>query len=228
MKILVVGDNKRVVKFLKQGLEEEEYEVEVVHDVDEGFRWIATGSYDLVILDALPGRKDAITLVRDLRAKDILTPVLMLSVKGTVEDIVAGLDAGADVYMKKPFAFAELLARVKALQRRTEFKRGAKIIYADLCLYPEARKAWRNEKRIDLTATECNLLELFMRNPNQVLTCDIIASAIWGDASGRFRNVIYLYIKYLRKKVDQGFDKKLIHNVWGAGYILRKMRMSGQ
>ncbi len=134
-------DDKKIAKFIQRGLEEEKYEVDVVYDGETGYQRILDGTYGLVILDVVLPKKDGLTMVRELRGKKILIPVLMLTVKDSVEDIVAGLNAGADDYLKKPFAFAELLARVKALQRRSEQERGAKIHFADLCIDPVLHKA---------------------------------------------------------------------------------------
>lgn len=222
MKILVVEDDTKIAKFIKRGLEEEKFEVDVVHDGEAGFQRVLDGSYGLVILDVVLAKKDGLTLVMDLREKMIVTPVLMLTVKDTVDDIVAGLDAGADDYLKKPFAFAELLARVKALQRRSEQERGAKLYFADLCLDPVAHKAWRSEVHIDLTAKEYELLEFFVRHPNQVVSRNMIADAVWEGGFDKFTNIIDVYINYLRKKIDRGKDKKLIHTVRGVGYILKE------
>jgi DNA-binding response OmpR family regulator len=222
MKILVVEDDKRVAQFIKRGLKEEKYEVDVVHDGEAGFQRILDGAYGLVILDVLLAKKDGLTLVGDLREKKIVTPVLMLTIKDTVDDIVAGLDAGADDYLKKPFVFAELLARVKALQRRSEQERGAKLYFADICIDPVLHKAWRSEVLIDLTAKEYELLEFFVRHPNQVVTRNMLADAIWEGGFDKFTNIIDVYINYLRKKIDRVKDKKLIHTVRGVGYILKE------
>jgi DNA-binding response OmpR family regulator len=222
MKILVVEDDKRIAKFIKRGLEEEKYEVDVVHDGEAGFQRVLDGAYGLVILDVMLAKKDGLALVRELREKKIVIPVLMLTVKDSVEDVIAGLDAGADDYLKKPFAFAELLARVKALQRRSEHERGARIHFADLCLDPVTHKAWRNETLIDLTAKEYELLEFFARHPNQVVTRNMIADAVWGGGFDKFTNIIDVYVNYLRKKIDRGKDKKLIHTARGVGYILKE------
>lgn len=221
MKILVVEDDKKVAKFIQRGLEEE-YEVDVVHDGEAGYQRIMDGTYGLVILDVVLAKKDGLTLVRDLRVENNLTQVLMLTVKDSVDDIVAGLDAGADDYLRKPFAFAELLARVKALQRRSEQERGAKMHFADLCIDPVLHKAWRGEALLDLTAKEYELLEFFVRHPNQVLTRNMIADEVWQGAFDKFTNIIDVYINYLRKKIDRGKDKKLIHTVRGIGYILKE------
>jgi DNA-binding response OmpR family regulator len=222
MKILVVEDDKKIAKFIARGLEQEKYEVDVVHDGERGYERIQDGTYGLVILDVLLPKKDGVTLVRDLRARKNPVPVIMLSVKNTEEDIVAGLNAGADDYVKKPFAFAELLARVKSLQRRTEHERGAKIYFADLCIDPVAHKVWRNDVLLEMTEKEYQLLEYFVRHPNQVLTRNMIADAVWEGGFDKFTNIIDVYVNYLRKKLDKGKDKRLIHTVRGIGYILKK------
>lgn len=222
MKILVVEDEKKVASFIKRGLEEEKYEVDVAYDGDDGLQKLLDGSYSLVILDVMLPKKDGLAVVKDLRTKKILTPVLMLTAKDTVDDIVAGLNSGSDDYLTKPFAFAELLARVRALLRRSEQERGAEIRFADLRLDPVTHKVWRKDKEIDLTAKEYSLLEFFMRNPNQVLTRTTIAENVWDYIFDSFTNIIDVYVNYLRKKIDRDADKKLIHTVRGVGYILKE------
>ncbi|MRR33695.1 response regulator transcription factor [bacterium] len=222
MKILVVEDEKKVASFIKRGLEEEKYEVDVAYDGDDGLQKLLDGSYSLVILDVMLPKKDGLSVVKDLRTKKILTPVLMLTAKDTVDDIVAGLNSGSDDYLTKPFAFAELLARVRALLRRSEQERGAEIRFADLRLDPVTHKVWRKDKEIDLTAKEYSLLEFFMRNPNQVLTRTTIAENVWDYIFDSFTNIIDVYVNYLRKKIDRDADKKLIHTVRGVGYILKE------
>ncbi|NMC73562.1 MAG: response regulator transcription factor [Geobacteraceae bacterium] len=222
MKILVVEDEKKVASFIKRGLEEEKYEVDVTYDGEEGFQKSLDGSYSLVILDVMLPKKDGLTVVKDLRARKVLIPVLMLTAKDTVDDIVAGLNSGSDDYLTKPFAFAELLARVRALLRRSEQERGAEIRFADLRLDPVTHKVWRKDKEIDLTAKEYSLLEFFMRNPNQVLTRTTIAENVWDYIFDSFTNIIDVYVNYLRKKIDRDADKKLIHTVRGVGYILKE------
>jgi heavy metal response regulator len=222
MKILVVEDEKKVASFIKRGLEEEKYEVDVAYDGDEGCQKILDGSYSLVILDVMLPKKDGFAVVKEMRMKKLQTPVLMLTAKDTVEDIVAGLNSGSDDYLTKPFAFAELLARVRALLRRSEQERGAEIRFADLRLDPVTHKVWRKDKEIDLTAKEYSLLEFFMRNPNQVLTRTTIAENVWDYIFDSFTNIIDVYVNYLRKKIDRDADKKLIHTVRGVGYILKE------
>jgi heavy metal response regulator len=222
MKILVVEDEKKVTSFIKRGLEEEKYEVDTAYDGEEGAKKATEGHFDLVILDVMLPKKDGLAVVKELREKKILTPVLMLTAKDSVEDIVAGFSSGSDDYLTKPFAFAELLARVRALLRRSEQDRGAEIKFADLRLDPVTHKVWRKEKEIDLTSKEYGLLEYMMRNPNQVLTRTMIAEHVWDYTFDSFTNIIDVYVNYLRKKIDRDADKKLIHTVRGVGYILKE------
>jgi DNA-binding response OmpR family regulator len=167
-------------------------------------------------------KKDGLTVIREIREADSRIPVLMLTARGTTEDIVSGLEAGSDDYLTKPFAFAELLARVRALLRRSEQDRGAEIFFADLRLDPVSHKVWRSGNEIDLTAKEYGLLEYMVRNPNTVLSRAMIAEHVWDYAFDSFTNIIDVYVNYLRKKVDKDHSTKLIHTVRGQGYILRE------
>jgi heavy metal response regulator len=222
MRILVVEDEKKVSSFIKRGLEEENYEVETAPDGEEGLAMATEKSFDLVVLDWMLPKKDGLAVVKELRGRKTMTPVLMLTAKDSLEDIVAGLDSGSDDYLTKPFAFAELLARVRALLRRSEMDRGAEIRFADLRLDPVTHKVWRKDREIDLTAKEYGLLEYFMRNPNQVLTRTMIADHVWDYTFDSFTNIIDVYVNYLRKKIDRDADRKLIHTVRGVGYILKE------
>jgi heavy metal response regulator len=222
MKILVVEDEKKVSSFIKRGLEEEKYEVDTAFDGEEGLKMALERPYEVVVLDWMLPKKDGLSVLKELRAQKRSTPVLMLTAKDTVEDIVAGLDSGSDDYLTKPFAFAELLARVRALLRRSEMDRGAELRFADLRIDPVTHKVWRGDKEIDLTAKEYALLEYFMRNPNQVLTRTMIADHVWDYTFDSFTNIIDVYVNYLRKKIDRDADKKLIHTVRGVGYILKE------
>ncbi|MBP1751510.1 MAG: winged-helix transcriptional response regulator [Geobacteraceae bacterium] len=222
MKILVIEDEKKVANFIKRGLEEEKFEVDTANDGETGLQMAIEGSYCLVILDVMLPKRDGMSVVRELRSRKMMVPVLMLTAKDSLDDIVAGLNSGSDDYLTKPFAFAELLARVRALLRRTELERGAEIRFADLRLDPVTHKVWRKDKEIDLTAKEYALLEFFMRNPNQVLTRTTIAENVWDYVFDSFTNIIDVYVNYLRKKVDRDADKKLIHTARGLGYILKE------
>jgi heavy metal response regulator len=222
MKILVVEDEKKVAGFIKRGLEEDNYEVSVSHDGAEGLKLAMEDDFSLVVLDIMLPKKDGLAVVKELRAAGKQVPVLMLTARDTTDDIVSGLDAGSDDYLTKPFAFAELLARVRALVRRGELDRGAEIHFADLRLDPVAHKVWRSGVEIDLTSKEYGLLEYLMRNPNTVLSRAMIAEHVWDYAFDSFTNIIDVYVNYLRKKVDKDFPTKLIHTVRGQGYILRE------
>jgi heavy metal response regulator len=222
MRILVVEDEKKVSSFIKRGLEEEQYEVEVANDGEEGLAMAMGRPFDLIILDWMLPKRDGVSVLKELRDRKNDTPVLMLTAKDTVEDIVTGLETGSDDYLTKPFAFAELLARVKALIRRSEMDRGAELHFADLRIDPVTHKVWRADKEIDLTAKEYALLEYFMRNPNQVLTRTMIADHVWDYTFDSFTNIIDVYVNYLRKKIDRDAPKKLIHTVRGVGYILKE------
>ena len=222
MKILVVEDEKKVAGFIKRGLEEDNYEVIVTHDGADGFKQALENDFSLIVLDVMLPKMDGLMIVRELRAAGKRTPVLMLTARDTTDDIVSGLEAGSDDYLTKPFAFAELLARVRALLRRGEQDRGAEISFADLRLDPVTHKIWRGDKEIDLTSKEYGLLEYMMRNPNTVLSRAMIAEHVWDYAFDSFTNIIDVYINYLRRKVDKEHATKLIHTVRGQGYILRE------
>ena len=222
MRILVVEDEKKVASFIKRGLEEEGYSVDIAYDGDEGLKMGTDEEYELILMDLMLPQKDGLEVIRDLREQDIRTPVLCLTAKDKVDDIVSGLDSGSDDYLTKPFAFAELLARVRALIRRGTSERGAEITFADLRLDPVAHKVWRSDKEIDLTTKEYALLEYMMRNPNQTLTRSMIAEQVWDYTFDSFTNIIDVYVNYLRKKIDRDFDKKLIHTVRGVGYVLKE------
>ncbi len=221
-RILVVEDEKKVASFIKRGLEEEEFQVDVAYDGEEGLHMAETNPYDLVLMDVMLPKMDGLSVIKEMRKKEIITPVLCLTAKDAVEDIVSGLDSGSDDYLTKPFAFAELLARVRSLLRRGQKDRGADIYFADLRLDPVAHKVWRGEKEIELTAKEYALMEYFMRNPNQILTRTMIAEHVWDYTFDSFTNIIDVYVNYLRKKVDRDYDKKLIHTVRGVGYVLKE------
>lgn len=222
MRILVVEDEKKVASFIQRGLEEEEFTVDVAHDGEEGVTMAGSVSYDLILMDVMLPKKDGLTAIREIREKQIETPVLCLTAKDTVDDIVSGLDVGSDDYLTKPFAFAELVARVKALIRRGSQDRGAELLFADLRLDPVTHRVWRDNTEIDLTSKEYALLEYFLRNANQVLTRTMIAEHVWDYTFDSFTNIIDVYVNYLRKKVDRNYDKKLIHTVRGVGYVLKE------
>ena len=222
MKILIVEDEKKVASFIKRGLEDDSYQVTLSHDGADGLKRAVSGEFDLIILDCMLPKKDGLTVLHELREAGNQIPVLMLTAKAETADVVSGLDAGADDYLVKPFAFAELQARVRALIRRSEQDRGAEIRFADLRLDPVNHKVWRGQTEIVLTAKEYNLLAYMVRNAGNVLTRANIADNCWEYPFETFTNIIDVYINYLRKKVDGKFSTKLIHTVRGQGYILKE------
>jgi DNA-binding response OmpR family regulator len=221
MKILLVEDDKKIAKLIQRGLENE-YEVEVAYDGEKGLELALEGSFGLIILDVMLTKKDGLTIVRELREKMNLTPVLILTCKTSVEDIVEGLNSGADDYITKPFDFSELTARIKALQRRTQHERGAKIYFADLCLDPVTHQVWQNEKEIELTQKEYELLEYLLRHPNQIITRGMIVDEVWAGTVDKFTNIVDVYIFYLRRKLNKGTGRNIIHSVRGKGYIVKE------
>ena len=221
MRLLVVEDEKKVAGFIKKGLEEEGYAVDLVSDGHEGLWMALDGAYDVILLDInLPGM-DGLEVLRELRKKELRTPVLLLTVRATIEDKVLGLDTGADDYLTKPFAFQELLARVRALLRRRVEAEPPVLQVADLTLDPARRVVFRGQEKIDLTTKEFALLDYFMRNVGRVLTRTMIAEHVWDYDFDPMTNVIDVYVNYLRKKIDVGREPKLIRTVRGAGYVLQ-------
>jgi heavy metal response regulator len=222
MRILVVEDEKKVASFIQRGLEAEHYTVDVAHDGDTGLARACDGHYDLLILDLmLPGR-DGAAVLHELRARRHTLPILLLTARAAVTDKVRGLDLGADDYLTKPFEFAELLARVRALLRRGAGAPAPILTLADLALDPATREVTRGGRRIELTAREFALLEYLLRNPGRVLSRAVIAQHVWGVSFDTFTNVIDVYVNYLRRKIDADFEPKLLHTVRGAGYVLKE------
>ncbi|MFI5253545.1 MAG: heavy metal response regulator transcription factor [Bacteroidota bacterium] len=221
MRILVVEDEKKVAKFLQQGLEEEHYAVDIANDGERGEFLATSERYDLIILDLLLPKKDGITVLRSIRGHRINTPVLVLTAKSATEHKVEGLDSGADDYLTKPFAFEELLARARSLLRRGAAEKSTLLKVGDLHLDTITHKAQREGKTIQLTAKEYSLLEYMMRNINRVLTRTLISEHIWNYNFDTGTNVIDVYVNHLRSKVDDGFPKKYIHTVRGVGYVLK-------
>lgn len=222
MRILVVEDERKVSTFIQRGLEEEGFSVEAAFDGEEGLKKAEAEPFDLILMDVMLPKMDGLTAIKSLRDKDIRTPILCLTARDSVDDKVSGLDIGADDYLAKPFAFVELVARCRALIRRGSNDRGAEILFADLRLDPVAHKVWRAGEAITLTSKEYALMEYFIRNPNRVLTRLMIAENVWDYTFDSFTNIIDVYVNYLRNKIDQKFDKKLIHTVRGAGYALKE------
>ena len=222
MRILVVEDEKKLASFIKRGLKEKGYAVDLAETGDDGLFQAEVNPYDLIILDIMLPGKDGLYVCRELRKKNIDVPIMMLTARDEVEDKVTGLDIGADDYMTKPFIFAEFLAHVRALLRRKGDKKNTKLKIADLELDQITHKVTRAGNNIELTSTEYSLLEYLMLNVNQVVTRTMISEHVWNDDFDSFSNVINVYINYVRKKVDGDFDKKLIHSIRGTGYILKE------
>jgi len=223
VKILVVDDERAVRESLRRALELEGYEIELADDGIAALETLeANGEPDAMILDVLMPGLDGLEVARQLRRGGSRLPILMLTARVEVDDRVAGLDAGADDYVTKPFALDELLARVRALLRRTHEDGTDKLGFADLELDPGTREVTRGGDSIDLTRTEFSLLELFMRNPRQVLTRSVIFERVWGYDFGFGSNSLDVYIGYLRRKTEAGDKPRLIQTIRGVGYALRE------
>jgi two-component system response regulator MprA len=225
MRILVVDDERAVRESLRRALELEGYAVELASDGEEALRRLEEpASIDAAILDVLMPGIDGLEVCRRLRGEGNTVPVLMLTARAEIDSRVAGLDAGADDYLPKPFALAELLARLRALLRRAGNgdDPGALLRFSDLALDPGTREVRRGDRPIELTRTEFALLELFLRNPRQVLTRSIIFERVWGYDFGPTSNSLDVYIGYLRRKTEEGGSPRLIHTIRGIGYALRE------
>ncbi|MBF8297269.1 MAG: DNA-binding response regulator [Bacteroidetes bacterium] len=222
MRILVVEDEKKVARFVQQGLEEEHYTVDVAHDGEAGLQMAESENYDLLVLDVMLPKKSGLDLIREFRARRGTAPALMLTAKGSIEDKVAGLDSGADDYLTKPFAFAELLARVRSLLRRGSKEKSTVLMIADLELDTVTHKAKRAGRTIELTAKEYALLEYFLRNKEHVLSRTIIAEHIWDYNFDTGTNIIDVYVNHLRAKIESPGEKRLIHTVRGVGYAMKE------
>lgn len=222
MTILVVEDEVRITRFIKKGLEMEQYTVDTAYDGEEALEKAEINNYDLIILDIMLPKIDGIKVCRILREKKIETPIIMLTARDTVEDRIKGLDAGADDYLIKPFAFGELVARVRALLRREKTVKSTKLKIGNLTLNPSTHEVFRGDKEINLSSKEYRLLDYMMRRPGHVCTRTMIGEHIWGYNFTDESNVIDVYISYLRKKVDSGFNTKLIHTVRDVGYKIQE------
>ena len=221
MRILVAEDHPSLARSIADGLRDEGYAVDLTFDGNEAMHLASSNPYDAVVLDImLPGR-DGLSIIQALRRRDVRMPILCLTARDGVTDRVKGLDAGADDYLVKPFAYEELSARLRALLRRTGAGDGA-LQFADVSLDPATREASRGDRRLQLTRTEFNLLELFLRNPRQVLTRSQIYERVWGYDFGATSNALWVYIGYLRRKLEEGGESRLLHTVRGVGYALRE------
>jgi len=228
-KILLVEDEAHVVSFIRKGLSEEGYEVSVALDGETGLSMFRSGGFDLVILDIMLPDTNGLEVCRAIRKEDVRIPVLFLTALGTAENVVVGLESGADDYLVKPFKFIELMARVRTLLRRYDLTADANAnsnpehIYRadDLVLDDDAKTVMRDERDISLTSTEYRLLLYLLKNKNRVVSRMDILESVWGVDFDMGTNVVDVYVNYLRKKMDNPFENKLIHTVIGMGYALR-------
>ncbi|GAK53972.1 response regulator receiver domain protein, CheY-like protein [Candidatus Moduliflexus flocculans] len=221
MRILVIEDDRKVAGFIQKGLMEEQYAVDICYDGVDGLFWATEYAYDVILLDIMLPKKDGLSVCRELRASKITTPIIMLTARDTVDDKIKGLDVGADDYLAKPFSFGELLARVRALLRRSQNYTTPLLKLADLELDPASHNVTRGGQEITLTGKEYALLEYLLRNQGRVLTETLIVEHVWDMNYEPGTNVLNVYIHHLRNKIDKGFDKKLLHTIRGAGYVLK-------
>jgi DNA-binding response OmpR family regulator len=222
VRVLVVEDEQKIAQFLKKGLSEKGYAVETVGDGDAALALLRTEPFDLMILDLLlPGSRDGLDVCREARAAGVHSKILMLTARDTVENKIEGLDAGADDYLVKPFSFRELLARLRALSRRTEPTEPGPMVFPDLAYDPESREITRGTEVVRLTAREGALFELLLRRRGRVVSRSEIQARIWEDSFDLSTNIIDVYINALRKKVDTGERERLIQTVRGVGYRIR-------
>ncbi|HEY8201618.1 MAG TPA: response regulator transcription factor [Actinomycetota bacterium] len=221
MRVLVVDDEPPVRTALERALRLAGYDVALAEGGEQALRTVAAAAPDAIVLDVLMPGVDGLEVCRRIRSAGDTTPILMLTARDAISDRVAGLDAGADDYLVKPFALDELLARLRALLRRTSPDGGKVLRFGDLTLDPGTREVRRGDRPIDLTRTEFHLLELFMRNPRRVLTRDVILEQVWGFNFGPASNSLDVFAGYLRRKTEAGGEPRLIHTVRGVGYVLR-------
>ena len=223
MKILLVEDEKGIARFVKKGLLEHAFLVDLASDGEEGLSLAFQRSYDLIILDILLPKMNGLEILTRLRAAAIQTPVIFLTAKDSEEDIVRGLNAGADDYLTKPFSFNELLARVHALVRRGKIVSPAtRLQIADLILEVDGHRVFRGKEKIDLTPKEYALLEFFMRHPGEIITRTMINEKVWDYHFDTSTNIVEVHVSHLRNKIDKDFEPKLLHTAKGVGYVLEE------
>ncbi|MCD6193497.1 MAG: response regulator transcription factor [Candidatus Aminicenantes bacterium] len=220
MRVLIIEDDRKVAGFLARGLKEEQYAVDVCRDGEEALQLAQLYDYDVIILDIMLPRKDGFTVCRELRAKGIFTPILMLTAKDALEDKVKGLSEGADDYLTKPFSFEELLARIKALFRRSQDYKTTLLKAEDLVLDPFRRTVKRGDQKIELTGKEFALLEYLLRNKGRIISPTMILEHVWDKDYLGGSNVVNVYINHLREKIDRPFAKKLIKTIRGQGFTI--------
>ncbi|HUU96415.1 MAG TPA: response regulator transcription factor [Phycisphaerae bacterium] len=220
MRLLVIEDNPKMAALIQKGLTEQGYAVDVAHSGHEGEFMAASEAYDAVMLDLMLPDEDGLIVCRNLRRRGVHTPILMLTALSTTQDKVTGLDAGADDYLAKPFEFDELVARIRALLRRGQAREASTLKFEDIELDLLKRTVTRAGQKIKLTAKEFALLEYFLRNPNRVLSRTAIGEHVWDMNFEPESNVIDVYVSMLRRRIDKGYDRQLIHTMIGAGYML--------
>jgi len=221
MRVLIIEDEHSAAGFLKKGFHEASYAVDLANDGIDGLHKAVTETYDAIVLDLMLPGMDGFTILREVRSRDIRTPVICLTARDAVDDRIKGLDLGADDYLAKPFSFSELLARIRALLRRGHDLQPNPIVVANLRVDVVARSVHRGDRRIDLSPTEYALLEYLARSVGQVLSRTMILEHVWDMNHDPMTNVIDVHINRLRKKVDHSFDCPLIHTIRGVGYVLR-------
>lgn len=222
MRILVIEDEKKVASFIRKGLSEEMYAVDVAHDGEIGLEMALEKHYDVIILDVMLPKKDGMSVIRDLRASGSVTPVLMLTARAATQDRVQGLDFGADDYLTKPFYFEELAARVRSLLRRTSSEKSTVLVCGELSLDTVTHRAMRSGKEFELTTKEYSLLEYLMRNKGRVLSRSLIQQHVWSYSFDTESNIIDVYVKRLRGKIADEGVARMIRSVRGVGYIMRE------
>jgi len=221
MRILLVEDDRGITQFVKKGLLENSYSVDVAYDGEKGLYSVLHENYDLIILDIMLPKLDGRVILKEMRSKGILTPVIFLTAKDLEKDIVEGLSLGADDYLVKPFSFNELLARIRAILRRTkEVSSPSRLQIANLRLEMEGHRVFRDKIKIELTPKEYAILELFMRHPGQIITRTMISERVFDYHFDTSTNVIDVHVSHLRNKIDKDFEPKLLHTVKGVGYVL--------
>ena len=221
MRVLVIEDEKQLLKIIGERLKEEGYATDLVRDGIEGLHFAESLDYDCIILDIMLPSMDGFSVLRKLRARKINTPILILTAKDTIKDKVSGLDLGADDYITKPFSFEELIARVRAMLRRKSGEKETVLFISDLTLDLVTREVFRGNHLIELTSKEFAILEYFLRNKGKVLTKSQIANHVWNYEFEYKSNIVEVYVRYLRKKLEDNFENKLIHTVSGVGYVIK-------
>ena len=228
MRVLVVEDEQKINRTVCQALREESYAVDAAFDGEVAEQLSEINDYDLIILDIMLPKKDGLQVCTSIRQRGVPTPILLLTAKDSFEDRVQGLDSGADDYLVKPFHMGELMARVRALLRRDSLAKSTRLQISDLVLDTSSHRVTRGDTPIELTSKEYAMLEYFMRHPDQVLTRTMISEHVWDDEFDSFSNIIDVYIRRLRRKIDETAPMKLLHTIRGSGYLLGVLENGGR